>query len=228
MNELPEILHIVVAAGSGSRFGSDLPKQFCRLGDRPVVMHAIETLRAHGRGRVVLVISQTMQDTWYTLCAEYNFESPELTYGGATRWQSVRNAVEHFGSTADIITIHDGARPLLSGQLIRRLTDAVQSGCKAVVPAIPVTDSLRVTSKDGSNHAIDRSSTVAVQTPQAFDGALLRHAYLQPESASFTDDASVVESIGGKIDIVDGETSNIKITRPLDIAVAELFIKTSF
>ncbi len=216
MNELPEILHIVVAAGYGSRFGSDLPKQFCRLGDRPVVMHAIETLRAHGRGRVVLVISQTMQDTWDTLCAEYNFESPELTYGGATRWQSVRNAVEHFGSTADIITIHDGARPLLSGQLIRRLTDAVQSGCKAVVPAIPVTDSLRVTSKDGSNHAIDRSS------------ALLRQAYLQPESASFTDDASVVESIGGKINIVDGETSNIKITHPLDIAVAELFIKTTF
>ena len=70
MNELPEILHIVVAAGSGSRFGSDLPKQFCRLGDRPVVMHAIETLRAHGRGRVVLVISQTMQDPWYTQCAE--------------------------------------------------------------------------------------------------------------------------------------------------------------
>lgn len=220
-----KILHIIVAAGSGSRFGSELPKQFCDLCGLPVVMHAINTLRSHSCGaEVVLVINEGMHQVWDRLCKLHSFASPAIVYGGATRWQSVKNAIGSHGASADIITVHDGARPLLSHALISRVLDAVQSGCRAVIPAVAVTDSLRVIDS-GGNHAVNRADFRAVQTPQAFDGALLREAYSQPELPTFTDDASVAESIGAGVTIVEGEPTNIKITHPFDIAVARLILE---
>lgn len=216
------VLHIVVAAGSGSRFGAELPKQFCQMNGIPVVMHAINALRSSNTGKVVIVLSEDMAGLWGDLCAQYGYDSPEIAFGGATRWQSVKNAIEAFGDKADIISVHDGARPLLSSALIGRLMDAVQQDNPAVVPVVPVTDSLRQISAEGSNCAVERKVFRAVQTPQVFDGALLRRAYSEPESPLFTDDASVVESIGAEIFLVEGEPANMKITHPLDLAVAEL------
>lgn len=217
-----KVLHIVVAAGSGSRFGAELPKQFCLMNGIPVVMHAINALRQSNTGEVVLVLNEDMKGLWVDLCAKYGFDSPEIAFGGATRWQSVKNAVDAFGGDADVISVHDGARPLLSSALIGRLMDAVEQGAPAVIPVVAVTDSLRKVSAAGGNSAVERKSFRAVQTPQVFDGALLRRAYSEPESPLFTDDASVVENIGMRISLVEGEPTNIKITHPLDLAVAEL------
>jgi 2-C-methyl-D-erythritol 4-phosphate cytidylyltransferase len=222
-----KILHIVVAAGTGSRFGSELPKQFCDMAGRPVVMHTVDALRCHGSGKVVLVISDPMMETWRNLCHKHHFDSPDTVPGGATRWQSVKNAIDTFGGEADMITVHDGARPLLSQALITRLLSAVYSGCKAVIPALQPTDSLRQLSPSGTSVSVDRSQFRAVQTPQAFDGALLREAYSRPQSPAFTDDASVAENIGAEITLVEGDPTNIKITHPLDLAIAELIFRSS-
>ncbi len=188
----------------------------------PVVMHAINALRQGDTGKVVLVLSEEMTGLWKDLCRQYGFDSPEIAFGGATRWQSVKNAIDAFGGDADVISVHDGARPLLSSALIARLMDAVEQGNPAVIPVVAVTDSLRQVSAEGGNSAVERKCFRAVQTPQVFAGDLLRRAYSEPESPLFTDDASVVENIGAEIFLVEGEPTNMKITHPLDLAVAEL------
>lgn len=220
---MTKTVHIIVAAGTGSRFGADVPKQFCTLRGLPVVMHTINRFRhICPDDRIVLVISSQMRDFWHELCAEYSFDSPETVAGGATRWHSVKNAIEAACGDADIITVHDGARPLVSAEVIHRVLDALET-TGAVIPAVPVTDSLRIVT-DSSNSSVDRSLYRAVQTPQAFDGSLLRQAYSAPFSPTFTDDASVAESCGAKIAIVDGDPTNIKITHPRDLAIAGIII----
>ncbi|MDE5745937.1 MAG: 2-C-methyl-D-erythritol 4-phosphate cytidylyltransferase [Paramuribaculum sp.] len=218
------VLHIVVAAGSGSRFGAEVPKQFCYMGGLPVLMHTVNALRHTGSGEVVIVLSTDMVDYWNTLCEKHGFRSPDIVIGGATRWQSVRNAIVSKGICADIISVHDGARPLLSPNLITRLISEVKSGSHAVIPVMPVTDSIRRVDVNGENVAVDRKSYFAVQTPQVFDGNVLREAYSKTESPLFTDDASVVESIGVKVTLTEGEPTNIKITHPLDLAIAEAIL----
>ena len=219
-----DILVIIVAAGSGSRFGGDLPKQFQPLGGRPLLMHTVESFRsALGSARIVVVLSAGMRETWENLCREYKFISPAIVDGGSTRWQSVKNAIDASGSEADMILVHDGARPLVSGDVIHRVADAVADGMSAVVPGVAVTDSLRLVTSEGST-SVSRTPYRAVQTPQGFDGKLLREAYRLPFREDFTDDASVVESAGAYVHIVDGDTTNIKITHPLDIAIAELIM----
>ncbi|MDE6460187.1 MAG: 2-C-methyl-D-erythritol 4-phosphate cytidylyltransferase [Paramuribaculum sp.] len=219
------VLHIVVAAGSGSRFGADLPKQFCDMNGIPVLMHTVESLRQSQTGEVVVVLSSDMVELWKDLCEKHNYDSPEIIIGGKTRWQSVKNAIAAKGDDAEIISVHDGARPLISAVLVRKLVECVKGCDKAVIPAVPVTDSLRKVNSDGSNEAVDRRLFYSVQTPQVFDGNLLRRAYSEPESALFTDDASVVENVGATVRIYPGEPTNIKITHPMDIAIAELIQK---
>ncbi len=220
------ILHIVVAAGSGSRFCSELPKQFHLLGGRPVVMEAIDRLRRYGRGgRVVVVLSSDFMERWVEMCREYGFDSPPTVAGGATRFESVRNAIEAFGSEARIITAHDGARPCVSAEVVAGVLDAVEGGAEAAIPAVAVTDSLRYVDADGRNEAVDRSQFRAVQTPQGFRGATLREAYAAGYRPEFTDDASVAEACGAHVVLTPGSPYNIKITHPADLAVAELFLK---
>lgn len=222
---MQHILHIIVAAGSGSRFGAALPKQFCLLGGRPVLMETIDRTRSFGRGKIVVVISDSMRDFWLDLCREHSFTSPDIVAGGATRYDSVKNAIAAYGADADIITVHDGARPLAGPEIMRRVVEAIESGAQGVVPAIPVTDSLRLLSPDGASEAVDRASFRAVQTPQAFSGTLLREAYSLPYRPEFTDDASVAEAAGASIAIVDGSPENIKITHPADIILADTYMK---
>lgn len=225
MDTKQEILHIIVAAGTGSRFGGALPKQFCLLAGRPVLMETIDRLRSYGRGKIVIVISSPMIDFWHKLCAQYSFVSPDIVEGGSTRYDSVRNAITAYGNEAKIITVHDGARPLAGPDIMERVVSAIESGAEGVVPAIPVTDSLRRISSGGISEAVDRAMFRAIQTPQAFSGALLRKAYSLPYRPDFTDDASVAEATGASIAIVEGSPQNIKITHPADIVLAETYLK---
>lgn len=221
---------IIVAAGSGLRFGSPLPKQFCLLCDRPVVMHTIDALRSANPDAILtIVINRDMAALWADLCRKYNFKSPAIAYGGSTRWESVRNAIQASPQT-DIIMIHDGVRPLVSAELISRLTCVLSENksVDGVIPAIPVTDSLRKISPDGQSKAIDRAYMRAVQTPQAFNSDKLRKAYSMPYRKEFTDDASVMEAAGfDRILLTEGSPENIKITNPGDLALAEFYLKQS-
>lgn len=223
---------IVVAAGTGSRFGSIVPKQFCQIEGRPVVMRAIDSLRqAIPDARFRLVISPTEAERWRYLCNLHGFDSPEIINGGASRWESVRNALQSLGDEpGDIIMVHDGARPFPT----KAMTDVLSASFSddnvhGAVPVIPVTDSLRQLIPGGPGSvAVDRTPLRAVQTPQAFRAPLLLQAYSLPFRETFTDDASVMEAAGfRKIMLTPGEPTNIKITNPLDIAIAETLLNAS-
>lgn len=219
---------IIVAAGSGSRFGADMPKQYCDLAGRPVLMHTIDAMRdALPGAEITVVISKAMAPLWQELCDRHGFDSPMTIYGGKTRWESVGNALRALGLSAGadgIAAVHDGARPLAGRDMTRRVIEAALDHDGAI-PAIAVTDSLRVIMDDGSSRAVDRSLYRAVQTPQAFDAGALAEAYSLPYRDDFTDDASVMTAAGYiDISIVDGDGRNIKITHPDDIKIAEIIM----
>lgn len=217
------IYNIVVAAGSGSRFGASLPKQFCLLDGRPVLMHTIENMReALPDSHIILVLNNCFVDYWVELCGEYSFESPMVVTGGETRWLSVRNAIDVIPASAEVITVHDGARPIIDRSMVGRLLKALEKDTGAI-PVVAVTDSLRLLDGD-SSVPVDRSLYRAVQTPQAFHADKLKEAYSLPFDPTFTDDASVMAALGCDVALVEGDTYNIKITHPLDIEIAQLYI----
>ena len=199
---------IVVAAGSGSRFGG--PKQYEPLAGRRVLDWSIEAARTVADGIVVVMAPEHAPRTQRGVDA--------VVAGGATRSASVRAGLAAVPAEADVIVVHDGARPLAGGTLFATVVAAVRDGATAVLPAVPVVDSLR----HRSGGAVDRTDLVAVQTPQAFAAAALRSAHEgEPEA---TDDASLVEAAGGKVVVVDGSPANVKITHPADLVVAEALV----
>lgn len=209
----PRIINIIVAAGSGSRFGAEIPKQFCRLTDSTVLLHAVRRIEnALPGSHTVVVLSPQWAGQAGDRC---------IAPSGPTRWHSVKNALDACADIpADIITVHDGARPLPSSAMIRRVITACSSHHGAI-PVIPVTDSLRHI--DG--HAVNRAEFRAVQTPQAFRADLLHRAYSLPYSDTFTDDASVMSAAGfSDIALTEGDPMNLKITLPLDLEIAKLYI----
>ncbi len=221
---------IIVAGGSGTRFGAQLPKQFLELAGRPILMRTIE---AFGEScetgdtslDVIVTLPADQMDLWQQLCEKYAFSLPHrVVAGGETRWHSVKNALAAVGDIADVdvIAVHDGVRPLATAGLIHRVLDAARRD-GAAIPVVPLNDSVRQVAGDTS-HALDRSSLRAVQTPQAFDARLLLDAYHQPFDPTFTDDASVVERAGHRVTLVDGDPVNLKITRPMDLALAEYLL----
>ncbi|MDE7410688.1 MAG: 2-C-methyl-D-erythritol 4-phosphate cytidylyltransferase [Paramuribaculum sp.] len=212
---------VIVAAGNGTRFGSDLPKQFQILGGRPLLMTTIDRLRrCMPSARYLLVLGLDFEAYWRNLCIEYGFDSPEVVIGGATRWESVRNALR-FVEPTGIVLIHDGARPFVSGEVVGRLIESISSGHQGALPVLPLVDSIREVSVDGSC-AVDRSRYVAVQTPQAFDAAHLLKAYTLPYNDRFTDDASVMEAMGFcDFQLIAGDADTFKITMPRDMILAQ-------
>lgn len=225
---MKKLYNIIVAAGSGSRFGQDLPKQYCDLRGRPVLMHTIERMRkAMSHADFVLVINEVCQNLWDDLCDRYDFVSPTIVYGGTTRWQSVKNAINAIPGDADVVMVHDGARPLVNATMIERIVQALsQDGVDGVIPVVPVIDSLRMIEPGGASIAVDRAKFKSVQTPQAFDASKLRQAYSLPYNDTFTDDASVMAAAGyDKIKLVEGDAHNIKITLPDDLKIAEIYMK---
>lgn len=218
------IYNIIVAAGSGSRFGAALPKQYCLMNGRPVLMLTIENMRvALPDSHIVLVLNKDFVDYWAELCEQYSFVSPRVVVGGDSRWQSVKNAVDTIPREAEVITVHDGARPIVDRMMVERLIAALDDAPGAI-PVVSVTDSLRRVNEQGSA-PVDRSQYKAVQTPQAFHADKLVEAYSLPFNPTFTDDASVMAALGNDVALVEGDTYNIKITNPLDIEIAQLYLR---
>ena len=219
-----KIYGIFVAGGSGTRMGGDVPKQFLLLDGRPVLQHAIERfLDAEPEMKVITVLPRNHFQTWKDLCDIHSFHCPQtLVAGGLTRFHSVRNALKKVPDGA-IVSIHDGVRPLVSGQLVRRMLDRMQAeGCRALLPVVPVVDTLRST--DPSLPDPDRSRIVAVQTPQMFFSEDIRAAYTQAYDLSFTDDGSVAGHNGIPLTLEQGERFNLKITTPEDLVLAEAIL----
>jgi len=211
---------VIVAGGSGSRMGSEIPKQFLLLKGKPILVHTIERFYSYCNDIQIVVVLPTGQiERWRQLCNEYNFTiSHTITQGGDTRYQSVKNGLALVADDT-IVGIHDGVRPLVSTAVIQRCYAEAERG-KAVIPAIAAIDSLRMVTANGSM-AIDRSAIRLVQTPQVFLKSMIADAYNQPYSPLFTDDASVVEACGQPITLVDGNVENIKITNPIDLTIAD-------
>ena len=212
---------IIVAGGKGLRMGGDVPKQFLPINGKPILMHTIEAFRkAIDDIQIVLVLPADQHDYWLELCKVYHFQSPEqIAQGGETRFHSVRNGLSLLPDDADaVVGVHDGVRPFVSTETIQRCYAAAAEG-KAVVPVVPVVETVRQILPDGSSVTRPRDEYRLVQTPQTFPLALLKEAYRQPFSQAFTDDASVVEALVKEITMIEGNRENIKITTPSDLNV---------
>ena len=221
---------IIVAGGSGTRFGAELPKQFLELGGKPILMRSIEAFANSGNCPVDVIVTlpSDQMDLWQRLCDRYGFGVPHrVVPGGETRWHSVKHALDSMGDVneVDSIAVHDGVRPMVTADVICRTIEAARRD-GAAVPVVALNDSVRQVVGEAS-HALDRSTLRAVQTPQAFDARLLLDAYSLPYQTTFTDDASVVEQLGHPITLVEGDPHNLKITRPMDLALAEYLLNSN-
>ena len=216
---------IIVAGGKGLRMGSDIPKQFLPIGGKPVLMRTLERFRAYSSAlQIILVLPEAQQDYWRKLCEEYHFDVDyNLANGGQTRFHSVQNGLALVPDDAEgVVGVHDGVRPFPSIEVIRNCYETARTA-KAVIPVIPVVETVRHLEGDKSV-TVPRGDYRLVQTPQTFDIQLLKAANRQPYNDGFTDDASVVESYGHAITLVEGNRENIKITTPYDLKIAEVLI----
>ena len=209
---------LIVAGGKGERMNADIPKQFLLLNNLPILMHTIKQF-SHFE-EIVLVLPKSQFDYWNGLCKNNNFNQIHiLVEGGETRFHSVKNGLDKIDNTS-VVAIHDGVRPLISTALINNLVAETKSGI-GVIPIIPLKNSIRKIEGENSVH-IDRSNLYKVQTPQCFLSADIKEAYTQDFSGTFTDDASVFEANGGKINTLLGEEKNLKITTQEDLNIAEI------
>lgn len=213
---------IIVAGGVGSRSGDSLPKQFHDIGGHPMLWWTLKAFEAENKDtKLIVVMHADYIDLWNKAASA---DCPEhiVVPGGATRTASVAAGLAVVPEDIDgLVAVHDAARPLASPELIRESWRHAAE-FKAVVPAVPVSDSLRKGTKENS-HSVDRSRFFAVQTPQVFDIQLLKEAYksaAKSKGVSFTDDASVVEWYGKSVRLFDGDPRNIKVTYPGDFKIA--------
>jgi 2-C-methyl-D-erythritol 4-phosphate cytidylyltransferase len=215
---------IIVAGGSGSRMQSGVPKQFLELCGRPILMHSIARFADEGI-RIVVVLPSPQIGYWKELCGRYGFTWPhDMVDGGITRFHSVKNGLSML-SGKGLVAVHDGVRPLVSRQTITGCFREAASYGNAV-PVVPVIDSVREVS-GLTSRMLDRSALRLIQTPQVFDIALLKKAYEQEYTPTFTDDASVFEKAGHAIHLTEGNVENIKITAPNDLVIAEALQKAT-
>ena len=216
---------IIVAGGKGLRMGSDIPKQFLPIGGKPVLMCTLERFRAYDDAlQIILVLPEAQQAYWRELCGQYHFDVEyQLANGGQTRFHSVQNGLALVPDEAEgVVGVHDGVRPFPSIEVIRNCYETARTK-KAVIPVIPVVETVRHLEGDKSV-TVPRGDYRLVQTPQTFDIQLLKAANRQPYNDGFTDDASVVESYGFEITLVEGNRENIKITTPYDLKIAEVLL----
>ena len=213
---------ILVAGGSGTRMGADRPKQFLLLRGEPVLLHTLRRFAepALGVAEIVVVLPADQLPTWQQLCTAYHVTIPHrLVPGGATRWASVKAGLAALKEQSEgLVAVHDGVRPLVSRLVVERTYAAAATHAAAAAAVMPK-DSVRLVSQHGSA-AQNRSRLRLMQTPQTFEIDLLRRAYAMPELASFTDDATVVDDLC-RVQLVEGDYRNLKITTPEDLLVAE-------
>jgi len=215
---------IIVAGGSGLRMGNELPKQFIELCGKPVLMHTLQVFFDFDpQSKIILVLPQSQQQYWKELCIRHSFAiDHQVAEGGPTRFHSVQNGLKNITGQG-IVMIHDGVRPLVNHETLHRCCQMAEQSGNAI-PVLPVTESLRKL-EGTENMAVDRNAYYSVQTPQTFQTGQIIESFKQPYEPAFTDDASVVEKAGFKINLVGGNSTNIKITTPTDLVIAEAFIK---
>ena len=214
---------IIVAGGSGRRMGGALPKQFMMLDNEPILARSINRMHeALPAAEIVVVLPEEHVELWKNIAARFDVARHKIALGGKERFHSVKNGLAALSDEVAIVGIHDAVRPLASKKLIIKLFLEAENKT-AVIPVVAPIDSYRIVEGDNSR-IIDRSALRMVQTPQLFQAEALRKAYEQPFSATFTDDASVMEAAGHKVTLVEGERENIKITTPSDMLIAEAII----
>lgn len=217
---------IIVAGGKGLRMGNDIPKQFLPVAGKPILMHTIERFHEYdGSLKIILVLPETQQAYWNELCKKYNFGIDHtVVNGGDTRFQSSKNGLAVIPDGEDgVVGIHDGVRPFVAKEVIAECYETAREEY-AAIPVCAVTDTLRYIDKRGGGKNVLRDDYRIVQTPQAFDISLAKQAFSQGYKENFTDDASVVESLGCQVAMVEGNRENIKITTPFDLKVAEAIL----
>jgi len=214
---------IIVAGGTGSRMGSEVPKQFLLLNNYPVLMRTISCFTNYDPNiSVVLVLPESQINYWTELCSRFGFAIPhQLVNGGETRFQSVKNGLALL-KEVDYVAVHDGVRPLVSQQTIDNCFKMAEV-TGAAIPVLPVVETLRTGSPEKSR-TVDRSLYYTVQTPQVFKWSVLKEAYTQQWIPEFTDDASVVEQKGFAVTMVPGNLDNLKITHPDDLTIASAYL----
>lgn len=216
---------IIVAGGTGSRMKSDIPKQFIAVNGLPILMHTIKAFRNYSDTlSIILVLPNNQFEFWQTLCRQYFFdEKYQLIAGGNTRFDSVKNGLNSITVNNGLIAVHDGVRPIISKKII---SDSFQHASEfgSAVVSIPMKDSIRRINKDGENISEDRTVFRLIQTPQTFRLDWMQKAFTTFYQPHFTDCASVLESAGYAIQLIDGAYENIKITTPEDLKWAEIYL----
>jgi 2-C-methyl-D-erythritol 4-phosphate cytidylyltransferase len=214
---------LIVAAGSGKRMGAEIPKQYLEIAGKPVLMHTLERFKAFDDSiEIITVLPENQLRFWADLQKKYSFNIPHtLVKGGRARFFSVRNGLK-FIDVPGLVAIHDGVRPFVSFETIKRCFETAEKLGNAI-PVIPPSDTLRMISDKGSK-PINRLLVRQVQTPQVFRADRIKKAYLQEYRPEFTDDATVLENTGVKINLVEGNRENIKITTPEDLVISSALL----
>ena len=214
---------IIVAGGTGQRMGATLPKQFLTIEGKSILLHTLSQFEtAFWDINFVIVLPADFIQEGQNLIASSGFNQHfQFVAGGDTRFQSVKNGLAQADSES-IVFVHDAVRCLLTPDLIQRcFHQAVEKG--SAIPAVSSTDTIRIT-EGTKHHVVDRTNVMMIQTPQTFNAALLKKAFEQDYQPAFTDEANVLEAIGKEVYLIEGEYENIKITRPLDLAIAEYIL----
>lgn len=215
---------VVVAGGSGTRMKRETPKQFIPVAGKPILMHTLEAFhRLSDQINIILVLPESQISGWESLCTQCDFKVPHnTTTGGKTRFHSVKNGLAKIEGEG-LVAIHDGVRPMVSEQIILNSFAVAEQKGNAIT-AVALKDSIRWAQGE-SNKLVDRNDYQLIQTPQTFIVSLIKKAFDVEYSTNFTDDATVLEAAGHKINLIEGDYSNIKITTPEDLAVAESLLK---
>lgn len=215
---------VIVAGGSGTRMKREIPKQFIPLAGKPILMHTLNAFyEAEPQIHLILVLPESQVLGWRSLCADYDFTPPhKIVHGGKTRFHSVKNGLDEIKGEG-LVAIHDGVRPLVDKEIIQNAYKVAEEEGNAVV-AVGLKDSIRWTDQE-SNKVVNRNDYRLIQTPQTFRVSVIKAAFRTEFKEWFTDDATVLETTGAAIHLIEGSYRNIKITTPEDLQVAEAFLK---
>ncbi|KAF0198226.1 MAG: 2-C-methyl-D-erythritol 4-phosphate cytidylyltransferase [Bacteroidetes bacterium] len=216
---------IIVAGGSGTRMGAEIPKQFLPLSGKPLLMYTLESFAGHlPEINTILVLPESHISYWEELCNIHGFElSHKVIPGGLIRGESVRNGLDAIADSEALVAIHDGVRPFAGYHTIEKAYELASSHGTAV-PGREVTDTVRII-ENGQNRPFDRKMIRSIQTPQCFRLSILREAYNVKNLQGYTDDAGLVGNLGYNIHLFEGNPENIKITTPFDLLIAESIIR---
>jgi 2-C-methyl-D-erythritol 4-phosphate cytidylyltransferase len=219
---------VLAAAGRGERLGSDRPKAFARLGGRPLLAESLERLEGSDWIDFIVIAAPAEWEEPAILLAEElgAGKVSSVVTGGASRSESVREALAEVADDAAVVLVHDAARPVLPEEVIERVLAPLSEGWDGVVPALPVSDTIKRVEGDRVVETVPRGELVAVQTPQAFLTSILREA-LRDDVANASDCASLVEARGGRVKVVEGDRRLLKVTSPEDLAVVEAWLEPS-